>query len=158
MTARKVLAKESLLTLCAGWKAEGLKITFTNGCFDILHLGHVDYLEKTAALGDKLIVAVNSDRSVSALKGENRPINPQDSRARLLAALEFVDAVVIFDAATPEQLIREILPDTLVKGGDYERSNIVGADIVEQNGGRVEVIELVEGFSTTQIIEKIKLN
>lgn len=138
------------------WKKERLNVVFTNGCFDILHLGHVDYLEKSRNLGDKLIVAINDDESVRRLKGENRPINDLFFRSRVLAALDFVDAVIPFKEDTPLEVIRQLLPDILVKGSDYERSNIIGADVVEQNGGSVRTIDLVEGISTSSIVEKIK--
>lgn len=130
-------------------------MVFTNGCFDILHLGHVDYLEKAASKGDKLIVALNTDASVSKLKGPTRPVNSEKARARIMAALSFVDAVVFFSEDTPLSLIKRLKPDILVKGSDYKISNIVGADIVMQNGGKVETIELVDGYSTTNIINKI---
>ena len=138
------------------WKFNNQKVVFTNGCFDILHLGHVDYLEKAAALGKKLIVALNSDASVKTLnKGENRPINDQQARMRLIAALSFVDAVVLFSEPTPLELITQLKPNILVKGDDYSIENIVGADVVLKNGGEVKTIELVEGYSTTKIINKI---
>lgn len=154
-TKDKILDQKEALQKTASWKDNGLEVVFTNGCFDILHLGHVDYLEKAHAKGDKLILGLNSDESVSRLKGKNRPINKQDARARLLAALAFVDAVVIFGEDTPLELITYLRPDVLVKGKDYEISNIVGADIVIENGGKVETIDLVDGFSTTGIISKI---
>lgn len=138
------------------WKHEKNKVVFTNGCFDILHLGHIDYLEKARNIGDKLIVAVNTDDSVKRLKGSNRPINDENTRSRILAALDFVDAVVLFDEDTPKEVIQTLVPDILVKGSDYEISNIIGADIVMENGGTVETIDLVDGFSTTALIEKIK--
>lgn len=140
------------------WRNEGLKVVFTNGCFDILHLGHIDYLEKARDLGDKLIVGLNDDKSVNRLKGKDRPINNLEARSRLLAALEFVDAVIPFSADTPLDLISYILPDILVKGKDYETSNIVGSDVVMKNGGSVETIAFVEGYSTTTLIEKATLN
>ncbi len=138
------------------WKDEQLKVVFTNGCFDIIHLGHIDYLEKARNLGDKMIVALNTDESVSKLKGPERPIVNQEARARMMAAFSFVDAVVMFDEETPLDLIKAIKPDILVKGSDYLTENIVGADIVMSNGGSVETVDLVEGYSTTKIIEKIK--
>lgn len=152
-TADKILSLEDLIKKRKHWK--GQKVVFTNGCFDILHLGHVDYLEKAASKGDKMIVALNKDASVSKLKGPTRPVNNENARARIIAALSFVDAVVFFSEDTPLSLIKQLLPDVLVKGSDYNISNIVGADIVIENGGKVETIELVEGYSTTNIINKI---
>lgn len=138
------------------WKTQGKKIAFTNGCFDLLHLGHVDYLEKARALGDKLILGLNSDSSVSRFKGQNRPIQNQNSRARVLAALQFVDLVVFFNEDTPLNLITEIQPDILVKGSDYLAENIIGADVVKRNGGVVKTIDFIPGYSTSKIVEKIK--
>lgn len=132
------------------------KIVFTNGCFDLVHLGHIDYLEKSKALGDILVVGLNSDKSINRIKGEHRPIIDEVSRARLLAALQFVDYVVLFDEDTPIELIKSIKPDILAKGNDYDISNIVGAEIVLSNGGKVETIDLVPGFSTSRLIEIIK--
>ena len=155
-TKLKILTKKELNALVQRWKSNGEKIVFTNGCFDILHLGHIDYLEKARILGDKLIVGINSDASIKRIKGDNRPIVNEQSRLRTIASLEFVNGVVCFDEDTPQALIKEIIPDILVKGKDYEISNIVGSDIVLENGGKVETIELVDGYSTTAIIEKIK--
>ncbi len=152
-TADKILKLESLINKRQEWKDQ--KVVFTNGCFDILHLGHVDYLEKSASKGDKLIVGLNTDASVSKLKGPTRPVNNEMARARILAALSFVDAVVFFSEDTPLSLIKRLKPDVLVKGNDYNISNIVGADVVMENGGKVETIDLVEGYSTTNIINKI---
>lgn len=132
------------------------KIVFTNGCFDLVHLGHIDYLEKSKALGDILVVGLNSDKSINIIKGEHRPIIDEVSRARLLAALQFVDYVVLFDEDTPIELIKSIKPDILAKGNDYDISNIVGAEIVLSNGGKVETIDLVPGYSTSRLIEIIK--
>lgn len=137
-------------------KREGKRIVFTNGCFDILHAGHVDYLEKAKSLGDFLVVGLNSDESVRRLKGKDRPINPQNQRKRVLEALKPVDMVVIFEEDTPERLIKEIKPDVLVKGGDWKVENIVGADFVLSYGGEVYTIEFVYDTSTTKIIQKIK--
>ena len=152
---QKILTWEQVKILVSKWKDAGDEVVFTNGCFDILHLGHVDYLEKAQAKGNRLIVAVNEDASVSRLKGPERPINNQNARARLIAALGFVDAVVTFGEETPKELIEKLIPDILVKGNDYAISNIVGADTVIEHGGRVEIIALVDGYSTTNIIEKI---
>lgn len=147
-------AQEGLPAVNA-WKTVGEKIVFTNGCFDIVHLGHLDYLEKARQLGDRLVIGLNTDESIKRLKGSKRPIIPQVARARLLAALEFVDAVILFSDDTPLELIKILLPNMLTKGNDYTVDNIVGADVVLANGGSVETIELVEGYSTSSIIEKI---
>ena len=133
----------------------GRKIVFTNGCFDILHVGHADYLRRAAALGDILVVGLNSDASVRRLKGHDRPVNSQEERAALLAALEFVDHVVIFDEDTPYELIREVRPDILAKGADYRPEEVAGGDLVEAWGGKLVLIPLIEGKSTTAIIEKL---
>lgn len=130
------------------------KVVFTNGCFDILHSGHVRYLKQAANFGDLLIVGLNSDESVKRLKGQNRPINSQTDRAMILGALEFVDYIVIFDEDTPLNLIENIVPEVLVKGADYKKEDVVGAEFVETNGGRVELVPFVEGYSTTNIIKK----
>lgn len=139
-----------------GWKQQGQKVVFTNGCFDLLHTGHITYLAKAAELGDKLIIGLNADASVKRLKGADRPVNHQDSRALLLAALFFVDAVVLFEEDTPFNLINALLPDILVKGGDYTLENIVGAPEVLANGGEVKTISFVDGYSSTAIIQKIQ--
>lgn len=152
----KVISLKDLKSLVKEWKKQGLKVVFTNGCFDILHLGHIDYLEKSKQKGDKLIVGLNSDRSVSILKGQGRPVMDEISRSRLLSSLEFVDAVTLFDQQTPYELICEVVPDILVKGNDYKPEDIVGHDVVLKHGGSVETIDLVKGYSTTAIIEKIK--
>ena len=140
----------------AVWRFHEHKIVFTNGCFDLLHLGHIDYLAKSASEGSLFIVGLNTDESVKRIKGESRPIKDEESRAISLAALGFVDAVVLFDADTPLELIKIIQPDILVKGKDYETNDIVGADIVENRGGKVVTMEFVEGYSTSAIIDKIK--
>lgn len=132
------------------------KIVFTNGCFDLLHLGHIDYLNKAARLGDLLIVGLNTDQSVKCLKGSGRPINNQESRSKLLSALECVDCVVLFDEETPINLIKNILPDVLVKGADYTIDEIIGHEIVLANNGSVERIAFLEGYSSSRIINKIK--
>lgn len=137
-------------------KKEGKKIVFTNGCFDIIHAGHVDYLEKAKSLGDFLIVGLNSDESVRRLKGKDRPVNPQDQRKKVLSALKPVDMVIIFDEDTPERLIKEIKPDVLVKGGDWKIENIVGSDFVKSYGGQVLTIDFVYDTSTSKIISKIR--
>lgn len=151
----KIFTRNSIQKKVAEWKNGGNKIVFTNGCFDILHIGHTTYLAKARNLGDKLIIALNSDSSVKKLKGEKRPINNENARAIVLASLMFVDAVVVFDEDTPYNLICDILPDILAKGADYKVENIAGSDVVLKNGGTVELIELVDDFSTTKIIEKM---
>ena len=149
----------------AKWKLQNDKIVFTNGCFDILHKGHVTYLSKAADLGNKLVVAINTDASVKRLgKGDDRPVNPEEARAFVLSALGFIDMVVLFDNDTPLELIQELKPDVLVKGADYDpnetdsssKKYIVGSDVVRCYGGSVEAISLVDGFSTTGIIQKLK--
>lgn len=132
-------------------------VVFTNGCFDLVHQGHVDYLSRARDLGDLLIVGLNSDASVRRLKGDSRPVSNETSRARVLASFAFVDYVVVFEDDTPLKLIENIVPDILVKGGDYNRENVVGADFVEQHGGRLELLSLVPGESTTRLVERIKL-
>lgn len=151
-----LLSKEGLVLIIDELKTQSKKIVFTNGCFDIIHAGHVDYLTKAKQLGDYLIIGLNSDNSVSELKGPNRPINNQQDRAAVLSGLKPVDFVVLFEEQTPFNLINSLKPDILVKGGDYTIENIVGSDIVEKNGGKVIVIPFVKGKSTTNIIEKIK--
>jgi len=152
----KIFTLPKLKSQVKNWQTEGNEIVFTNGCFDILHLGHIDYLEKASLIGDKLIVALNTDSSVRKLKGENRPINDEYARSRMIASLSFVDAVILFNQETPLKLITEVLPDILIKGSDYLTENIVGADIVTKNGGKVDTVDLVNGYSTTAIIDKIK--
>ncbi len=137
-------------------KSREKKIVFTNGCFDILHPGHTRYLFSAKELGDYLIVAVNSDRSVRAIKGAEKPIVPQDERAELLAALSCVDGVIVFDEETPLEVIQYLMPDILVKGGDWPEEEIVGADPVKKGGGEVMCIPFVSGYSTTRIIDRIK--
>lgn len=132
------------------------QMVFTNGCFDIIHRGHVSYLAQARQLGDLLVVGLNSDASVRRLKGPSRPVNDEASRALVLASLEMVDYVVVFDEDTPYNLIKKTQPDVLVKGGDYTLDNIVGADLVMQRGGKVLTIPFVEGFSTTSIIDNLK--
>ena len=151
----KLLSREALETKLAEWRSAGETIVFTNGCFDILHRGHVEYLAQAADLGDKLIIGLNTDVSVKRLKGESRPVNDEKSRALLLSALQFVDAVVFFDEDTPYELIKQVQPDILVKGNDYKPEEIVGYDIVTAKGGKVLTIDLVEGFSTTNIIKRL---
>jgi D-glycero-beta-D-manno-heptose 1-phosphate adenylyltransferase len=138
------------------WKSNSYKIVFTNGCFDLLHYGHIHYLAEARDLGDKLIVGLNSAASVRRLKGINRPINDELTRQHLLAALAFVDAVVVFEEDTPYDLIKLIEPDILVKGGDWQPSQIVGSDIVLAKGGEVKSLPFIEGYSTTNIEKKMK--
>lgn len=161
----KIVSIEEAKRRVALWHWKGEKVVFTNGCFDILHKGHVTYLAKAAELGDRMIVALNTDDSVRRQeKGEDRPVNNEDARAVVIAALGFVDLVVFFDDNTPISEISKLLPDVLVKGADYDpaetdktaKKYIVGSDVVRENGGEVKVIDLVNGFSTTSIITKLK--
>ena len=138
------------------WKKSGDKIVFTNGCFDIIHRGHIELLASTADLGNKLIIGLNSDLSIQKIKGKGRPIIDEDSRAILLSALSFVDAIILFSEDTPLKLISSLLPDVLAKGGDYEIKNIVGNEIVQRNGGKIKLVSFLDGFSSTTIIDKIK--
>ncbi len=155
-TSKKIVTRKEAIDRITHWQSESQKVVFTNGCFDLLHLGHADYLEKAKKLGDKLVVGLNTDNSVKRIKGENRPVNNEISRSRLLAALAFVDLVVLFDEDTPLSLIKALKPDILVKGNDYKKENIIGADFVMDIGGKVITLELIDGYSTTDLIEKIK--
>jgi len=152
----KIFDLPSLKAKLTEWKSDSKKVVFTNGVFDLLHVGHITYMAKAADLGDKLVIGLNSDASVKRIKGEDRPVNDQNSRAALLAALFFVDAIIIFEEDTPQQLIATLLPDVLVKGADYTIENIAGAKEVIINGGEVKTIDLVDGYSSTSIIQKIK--
>ncbi|MBK7431447.1 MAG: D-glycero-beta-D-manno-heptose 1-phosphate adenylyltransferase [Bacteroidia bacterium] len=152
---RKIIDLNQLQHALYRWRFLSKKLVFTNGCFDILHLGHIDYLSKASDLGDILIVGVNSDASTSRLKGPHRPINNEEQRSILLAALHFIDAVIVFDDPTPLELIKMVRPDVLVKGSDYNLSNIVGADVVQSYNGQVKTIDFLPGYSTTLIEEKI---
>lgn len=162
MTASEIIQSkiflhvQALKPIVQQWKQAGQTVVFTNGCFDLVHRGHIDSLAKAAELGQRLIVGLNSDVSVKLLKGENRPLVDQQSRAILLASLLMVDAVVIFEQETPYELIRRILPDVLVKGSEYQIEEIAGSDIVLASGGKVERIDLTDGFSTSELIQKIK--
>jgi len=147
---------ESLEKQVRTWQSQGDKVIFTNGVFDLLHLGHLNYLSEAKELGNRLIIAVNSDSSVKRLKGNERPINNEKMRSSLLATMEMVDGVIIFTNDTPLSVIKKILPDVLVKGGDYKVIDIVGYQEVIENGGEVKTLTYVEGFSTTDIIDKIK--
>ncbi len=155
-SARKLVALEQAKAKVIDWQLAGKRVVFTNGCFDLIHLGHVDYLEKARMLGDKLVIGLNSDDSVSRFKGPERPLQDQNSRARVLAAMQFIDLVVFFNEDTPLNLITELLPNILVKGSDYLADNIVGADVVKKYGGVVKTIEFVPGYSTSRIVQKIK--
>ena len=148
-------AKEAENTLSL-WRFKDDKIVFTNGCFDILHRGHIEYLAKAASLGTKLVIGLTTDASVQRLKGDSRPINDENARALLLASLVFVDKVILFDTDTPRDLIDFVQPDVLVKGGDYKPEEIVGYDIVKAKGGEIVTLDFVEGYSTTSLIEKMK--
>jgi rfaE bifunctional protein nucleotidyltransferase chain/domain len=156
MTSNKIYSLEDAVNLVKNWKSTDNKVVFTNGCFDIVHLGHIDYLEKARNLGTKLVLGLNTDASVNRLKGPTRPVVNEYARARMMAAFEFVDAVILFDEPTPLTLIEAIKPDILVKGDDYTVETIVGSDFVISNGGEVKTISLVKGYSTTKLIEKIK--
>lgn len=151
-----VLSIEDLVDKIKILKSQGKKIVSTNGCFDILHVGHVRYLQKSASLGDILVVCLNSDRSVKALKGDSRPLNNENDRAEVLAALGCVDFVVIFDEDTPVNYLAQIKPDIHTKGGDYDVNTLPEAKVIMENGGKLEFINFVEGKSTTNIINKMK--
>ncbi len=155
-TAAKILTDETLLTTIEKWRKKGDTIVFTNGCFDILHYGHFHYLADARDLGDRLIVGLNSATSVKRLKGNHRPINDELTRQFLLAGLDVIDAVIVFEEDTPFNLIEKIMPDVLVKGGDWQPEQIVGSDIVLKNGGIVKSLPFVTGYSTTNIEAKIK--
>jgi len=155
---RKIKTLEDLMKSVAAFGVTGETIVFSNGCFDIVHLGHIHTLSEAKNLGTKLIVGINSDASIKRLKGEKRPIQSEDERALVIAAFEFVDFVIIFEEDTPLNLIENIIPNILVKGGDYKIDEIVGAEIVLKNGGRVEMIPYLTGFSTTDTIAKILKN
>lgn len=153
----KIVAdKENLFSTLNQWRFKNEKIVFTNGCFDIVHKGHIEYLAQAAALGTKLVVGLNTDASVKRLKGEKRPVNDQEARAILLSALIFVDKIVLFDEDTPYELIKYIQPDILVKGKDYKPEQIVGYDIVKNKGGEIITIDLTAGYSTTSILNKLQ--
>nr|NQU91775.1 D-glycero-beta-D-manno-heptose 1-phosphate adenylyltransferase [Bacteroidota bacterium] len=147
--------REDMKSWLAYWKFHDQKVVFTNGCFDLIHRGHIDYLAKAAEHGDVLIIGLNTDSSVNKIKGENRPVQDEESRALILAALQFVNAVVLFDEETPKELIELAQPDVLVKGSDYNPEDIVGYDVVKAKNGEVVTISYLEGFSTSGIINKI---
>jgi len=152
----KIKTLDSLITDLHLWRFQDKKIVFTNGCFDILHNGHIHYLTQAADLGNILIIGLNTDDSVKKLKGSNRPIQDQESRAAVLASLSYVNAVILFEEDTPLKLIKAIQPDVLVKGSDYKEEEIVGSDIVKDNGGEVVTIDLLEGYSTSKLEDKIR--
>ena len=152
----KIISDENLNALLTYWRLKDEKIVFTNGCFDLLHRGHVEYLAQAASLGSILIVGLNSDQSVRSIKGDQRPVQDEYSRALLTASLRFVTGVKLFDEDTPYELIRRIEPDVLVKGGDYKEEDIVGGDVVRSHGGDIVTIEFKEGYSTSGIIDKIR--
>ena len=153
---KKIQSFDEIETTVRRWQAAGKTVVFTNGCFDLLHYGHLHYLADARDLGDKLIVGLNSAASVRRLKGEHRPINDELTRQHLLAALEVVDAVVVFESDTPLELISRVAPDILVKGGDWRPDQIVGSEFVLKNGGKVRSLPFVEGYSTTNLEEKIR--
>lgn len=152
----KIITDETLNPLLTYWRLKDNRIVFTNGCFDILHRGHIEYLSRTASLGDIVLVGLNSDRSVRKIKGNDRPLQDEYSRALVMASLKQVTGVYLFDEETPYNLISRVKPDVLVKGGDYSEENIVGADVVKENGGEVVTIDFVEGYSTSGLIEKLQ--
>jgi len=152
----KIFHIEDLSQIIKEWRLDGNKIVFTNGCFDLIHLGHLEILARSADLGDRLIVGINSDKSIKKIKGKSRPIIQEDSRAKQLAAIEFIDAVILFNEDTPFDLINILKPDVLTKGGDYKKNDIVGNELINKERGEVVIIPLNQGYSTTSILEKIK--
>ena len=152
----KIVSREELVRNVARWRLLGKTISFTNGCFDILHAGHITSLSDAAKEGDILIVGVNTDASTKRLKGDERPVNSESSRALLLASLAMVDAVTLFEEDTPLELIKAVMPDVIVKGGDYTVEQMIGAKEIIENGGRIVINPILEGFSTTGIIGKIR--
>jgi rfaE bifunctional protein nucleotidyltransferase chain/domain len=156
--SEKIVSSFELSSKLQGWRSENKRIVFTNGCFDLLHAGHIAYLTDAAALGDVLILGLNSDHSVQRIKGPERPVNNEVTRSTVLAGMFFIDAIVFFDQDTPLELIKTVLPDVLVKGGDYEIKDIVGATETLENGGEVKVLTFLPGYSSTAIIEKIRKN
>jgi D-glycero-beta-D-manno-heptose 1-phosphate adenylyltransferase len=153
---KKIQNWDTLANSVKGWQSKGEKVVFTNGCFDLLHYGHIHYLAEARDLGDRLIVAMNSGASIKRLKGVHRPINDEMTRLFLMAALEFVDAVVIFEEDTPLNLIQLVMPDILVKGGDWQPHQIIGSDMVLANGGKVRSLPFIDGYSTTNLEKKIR--
>lgn len=155
---KKILSYDTLAERIALWRKQNQRIVFTNGCFDLLHLGHVDYLAKARDLGDRLLIGVNTDSSVRRLKGPSRPLQDENSRLRILCSMQMVDAAILFDEDTPYRLISLVQPDVLVKGADYKPESIVGYDIVKARGGEVKTIEFLQGYSTTAIEKRIIKN
>ncbi len=155
MSLTKINSLEDAVSMVKTWQQSGFNVVFTNGVFDVLHVGHLRYLNASKALGDKLIIALNSDESVKKLKGDNRPINTLADRMELISGLEPVDLVISFEEETPFNVINALIPDVITKGGDYTPDTVVGADIVTENGGEVIIINFEEGYSSTSIIEKL---
>ena len=153
---KNLIKRDKIGEVIDSQKRDGKKIVFTNGCFDILHVGHLRYLEEAKMFGDILVIGLNSDASVKRLKGDKRPIVPEEERAEMLLGLKCVDYVVIFEENTPVEILGEVKPDVHVKGGDYTKDRLPEAEIVERNGGRVEIVSLIKGKSTTNIVKKIK--
>lgn len=152
----KIKSLPALKKTLGALRRKNKKIVFTNGCFDLLHLGHIEYLKKARGLGDMLVIGLNSDASVRRLKGSSRPLTKQNDRAKVLSSLEFVDFVTIFNEDTPLNLIKALKPDILVKGADWKKSNIVGRQIVESRGGKVKTVKYIKGYSTTRLIENLR--
>jgi len=152
----KIVSRNQFIETCLRWRKKGIKVVFTNGCFDILHKGHVDYLYESSLKGQVLVIGLNTDSSIQRLKGKSRPIQSQESRSEVLAALEFVDLITFFEEETPENLIRSISPSVLVKGDDYQVSEISGSQFVLSQGGKVETVKITKGFSTSSIVERIR--
>jgi rfaE bifunctional protein nucleotidyltransferase chain/domain len=152
----KIYTLNQLMIQMKNWKAHKKKVIFSNGCFDLIHLGHIEILARSSDLGDILIVAVNSDKSIKKIKGNKRPILEEESRLKQIAALEFVDVVVLFDEENPYEIIKSLLPNVIVKGGDYCSEDVIGNNLITQSGGEVIIIPLTKGYSTTTIFDKIK--
>lgn len=152
----RIFDNKSLKNQLAIWRFKSEKIVFTNGCFDIIHLGHIDYLSKAKDFGDILIIGLNTDSSVRRIKGKGRPVTNEKSRSMILSSLRFIDAVILFDEDTPYNLIKQVQPDILIKGSDYKTEDIVGFDIVKAKGGEVKTIDFLEGYSTSLILDKMK--
>ena len=152
----KIISSGLILNKVKAWKKNNQKIVFTNGCFDIIHLGHIELLAKAGDLGDKLIIGINSDSSIKSLKGEERPVFDEKSRSMIIAALNFVDAVVVFEELTPLEIIKKIHPEIIVKGGDYNEDDVVGKDFISNYDGSVIILPLTKGFSSTSILNKIR--
>jgi len=152
----KIYTLNQLMIQMKNWKAHKKKVIFSNGCFDLIHLGHIEILARSSDLGDILIVAINSDKSIKKIKGNKRPILEEESRLKQIAALEFVDVVVLFDEENPYEIIKSLLPNVIVKGGDYCSEDVIGNNLITQSGGEVIIIPLTKGYSTTTIFDKIK--